>query len=110
MHNVFVFHNACCFNVHLAVKYCMKMFVLDMQCLGVGNFMEQILWQELCLLIFCLKDCSAFALQSLLQVYRIEPMEIGLTECRGNKLWCRMSVQFQEILAPLLHTKLVLLV
>ncbi|XP_076443272.1 serine/threonine-protein kinase ATR-like isoform X2 [Babylonia areolata] len=50
------------------------------------------------------QDCSAFALQELLQIYHIEAHSSGDAETRGNKLWRRLSEQ-QEILAPLLNTK-----
>ena len=52
-----------------------------------------------------LQDCSAFALQELLQIYRIEAHSKGEMETRGNKLWGRFPEHLQEILAPLLNTK-----
>ncbi|KAL8622805.1 hypothetical protein ACOMHN_026926 [Nucella lapillus] len=50
------------------------------------------------------QDCSAFALQELLQIYHIEAPSGTDSETRGNKLWRRLS-ENQEILAPLLNTK-----
>ena len=52
-----------------------------------------------------MQDCSAFALQDLLQIYQIEAHGGGGAETRGNKLWRRFPEHLQEILAPLLHTK-----
>ncbi|KAK7116236.1 hypothetical protein V1264_001954 [Littorina saxatilis] len=51
------------------------------------------------------QDCASFALQELLQIYKMEAHNKGEPETRGNKLWCRFSEQSQEILAPLLNTK-----
>ncbi|KAL3865678.1 hypothetical protein ACJMK2_043042 [Sinanodonta woodiana] len=53
-----------------------------------------------------IQDCSAYALQELLQVYQVSgPNEV---EPSGSKLWKRFSEQTQEILIPLTNSKYML--
>lgn len=52
-----------------------------------------------------LKDCSAFALQELLQIYKIVDRLQGEKDSRGAKLWKRFPEQLQEILIPLLTSR-----
>ncbi|XP_025077039.1 serine/threonine-protein kinase ATR-like isoform X1 [Pomacea canaliculata] len=52
-----------------------------------------------------IQDCSAFALQELLQIYKIVDRLQGEKDSRGAKLWKRFPEQLQEILIPLLTSR-----
>nr|KAG5699555.1 hypothetical protein BaRGS_033751 [Batillaria attramentaria] len=51
------------------------------------------------------QDCAAFALQELLQIYKIHEKREGEFETPGAKLWKRFPEQFQQILHSLFNTR-----
>ena len=50
-----------------------------------------------------IQDCSSYALQELLAIYKIT--EASIADPAGGKLWKRFPEHIQEVLTPLLSSK-----